>query len=94
MATSRPSARGTLAATLRAIHEQFVSGNIDAAYLKSTPLRPEVAESWRRSLAEGVDPDCITDYAVSDDVSRLRDAHPLSSAMPIIRKLLGEHATE
>jgi hypothetical protein len=94
MATSRPSARGTLAATLRAIHEQFVTGDVDAAYLESTPLRLEVAESWRRSLAEGVDPDCITEQAVSDDVSRLRDAHPLSSAMPIIRQLLVEDATE
>jgi GAF domain len=94
MATSRPSARGTLAAMLRAIHEQFVTGDVDAAYLESTPLRPEVAESWRRSLAEGVDPDCITEQAVSDDVSRLRDAHPLSSAMPIIRQLLVEDATE
>ena len=73
MAISKPSARGTLAATLRAIHEQFVTGDIDAAHLESTPLRPEVAESWCRSLAEGVDPDCITEQAVSDDVSRLRE---------------------
>jgi hypothetical protein len=94
MAISKPSARGTLAATLRAIHEQFVTGDIDAAHLESTPLRPEVAESWCRSLAEGVDPDCITEQAVSDDVSRLREAHPLSSAMPIIRQLLVDDAAE
>ena len=93
MATTRPSAGGT-PATLRAIHEQFVTGDIDAAFLESTPIRPEVAESWRRSLAEGVDPDCITEQAVSDDVSRLRDAHPLSSAMPIIRQLLVDDAAE
>jgi GAF domain len=94
MATSRPSARGTLAATLRAIHERFVTGDIDPAFLESTPLRREVAESWRRSLAGGVDPDCVTEQAVSDDVSRLREAHPLSSAMPIIRQLLVEDAAE
>jgi len=94
MATRRPSARGTLAATLRAIHERFVTGDVDATYLESTPLRPEVAASWQRSLAGGVDPDCITEQAVSDDVSRLRDAHPLSSAMPIIRQLLVEDAAE
>jgi hypothetical protein len=88
------TARGTLAATLRTIHEQFVSGDIDPASLESSPLRPEVAESWRRSLAEGVDPDCITEQVVSDDVSRLRDAHPLSSAMPIIRQLLVDDAAE
>ena len=94
MATSRPSASGRLAATLRTIHEQFVTGGVDAAYLESTPLRPEVAASWQRSLAEGVDPDCLTEQAVSDDVSRIRDAHPLSAAMPIIRQLLVEHAAE
>jgi hypothetical protein len=94
MATYRPSARGTLAATLRAIHEQFVTGDVDAAYLESTPIRREVADSWRRSLAQGVDPDCVTEQSVSDDVSRLRDAHPLSSAMPIIRQLLVDDAAE
>jgi hypothetical protein len=94
MAASRSSTGGTLAATLRAIHEQFVTGDVDAAYLESTPLRREVADSWRRSLAEGVDPDCVTEQAVSDDVSRLRDAHPLSSAMPIIRQLLVDDAAE
>jgi GAF domain-containing protein len=88
------TARGTLAATLRTIHEQFVTGDIDPASLESSPLRPEVAESWRRSLAGGVDPDCITEQVVSEDVSRLRDAHPLSSAMPIIRQLLVDDAAE
>ena len=42
--------------TLRAVHELFVAGQ-DASYLDSTPLRRVVAESWRRSLATGVDPD-------------------------------------
>src|SRR5262245_25085967 len=94
MARSRPSSRGSLAATLRAIHERFVSGDVDASYLESTPLRPVVAKSWQRSLAGGVDPDCIAEQAVSDDVSRFRAAHPLSSAMPIIRQLLVEDASE
>jgi hypothetical protein len=94
VATTRPSTGGIPAATLRAIHERFVTGDVDATYLESTPLRPEVADSWRRSLAEGVDPDCITEQAVSDDVSRLRQAHPLASAMPIVRQLLVEDAAE
>jgi GAF domain len=88
------TARGTLAATLRTIHEQFVTGDIDPACLESSPLRREVAESWRRSLAGGVDPDCITEQVVSDDVARLRDAHQLSSAMPIIRQLLVDDAAQ
>jgi hypothetical protein len=43
--------------TLRTVHELFVAVQVDASYLDSTPLRRVVAESWRRSLATGVDPD-------------------------------------
>lgn len=95
MATSRPlQNRGNLPAVLRAIHEKFVTGDVDATYLQSSPLRPEVAESWQRSLAVGVDPDCLTEPVVCDDVSRLRDAHPLASAMPIIRHLIVDDAVD
>jgi hypothetical protein len=33
-------------AELRAVHELFVAGEVDASYLDSTPLRRVVAESW------------------------------------------------
>jgi GAF domain len=92
MAIPRPSSRGSLAATLRAIHERFVSGDVDVRGLESTPVRPVVAESWQRSLAEGVDPDQVAGQAVSDDVTRIREAHPLAAALPVIRQLLVEDA--
>jgi hypothetical protein len=94
MAISRPSSRGSLAATLRAIHERFVAGEVDAADLDCTPVRPVVAESWRRSLAEGVDPDHGAGQAVSGDVSLGREAHPLAAALPVVRELLVEDAQD
>lgn len=81
-------------AKVRAVHELFVAGEVDASYLHSTPLRRVVAESWQRSLAKGVDPDRggarCSDPAQS--VARMRAAHPLASALPVIRRLLVEDA--
>ena len=61
MRTTKSSGRRAAArppsAAVRAIHELFVAGQVDASYLDSTPLRRVVAESWQRSLAKGVDPD-------------------------------------
>jgi hypothetical protein len=88
------AARGP-AVKLRAVHELFVAGEVDASYLDSTPLRRVVAESWQRSLAKGVDPDGggaqSSDPAQS--IARLRAAHPLASALPVIRRLLVDDAT-
>ena len=42
---------------LRAVHERFVAGDVDATVLESAAVRPVVAQSWLRSHAEGVDPD-------------------------------------
>lgn len=90
------SSRGRAAArtpNLRAVHELFVAGQVD---LDATPLRPVVAESWRRSLATGVDPDtaAIQDASAAVALEEMRAAHPLSSALPVIRRLLIEDATE
>lgn len=79
-------------AALRAVHERFVTGDIDASYLYSTPLHPVVAQSWQRSLAEGVDPDSTAQRAISDEQVAVRDSHPLASAMPVIRQLLVDDA--
>ena len=57
MAKPRPTNQGSLAADLRAMHERFVTGGLDASILESPRLRPVVAQSWLRSLAGGVDPD-------------------------------------
>ena len=90
----RATARGPSAA-VRAIHELFVAGQVDASYLDSTPLRRVVAESWQRSLARGVDPDVGGAWSseLAQSVARMRAAHPLASALPVIRRLLVEDAT-
>lgn len=81
---------------LRTVHEMFVAGEVDSAFLASTAIRPIVAESWRRSLAKGVNPD--SEGASSSDVTlslaRMRDTHPLASALPVIRRLLVDDATD
>jgi GAF domain len=90
----RAAARSPSAA-VRAVHELFVAGQVDASYLDSTPLRPVVAESWQRSLARGVDPDRggAQSSDLAQSVARMRAAHPLASALPVIRRLLVEDAT-
>lgn len=81
---------------LRTIHELFVAGEVDASYLASTRLRRVVAESWQRSLAKGVDPDLggAPPSSVSVDVARMREAHPLAAALPVVRRLLVADAVD
>lgn len=82
--------------TMRAVHELFVAGQVDASYLDSTTIRPVVAESWRRSLATGVDPDRDGGLAsaVTLSLAQMRDSHPLASALPVIRRLLVDDAVD
>ena len=75
---------------LRAVHELFVAGQVDSSYLDSASIRPVVAESWRRSLAKGVNPDT----GVVLRLARLRDTHPLALALPVIRRLLVDDAAQ
>lgn len=78
---------------LRAVHELFVAGEVDARYLESSPLRPIVAKSWQRSLAKGVDPDGAAQPSpVGEKLARLRETHPLAPALPVIRRLLVDDA--
>jgi len=87
----RASARLS-SSSLRAVHELFVSGQVD---LDSTPLRRVVAESWRRSLATGVDPDFGGARPAAEiALDRMRASHPLAPALPVIRRLLVEDATD
>ncbi|MDM7990107.1 helix-turn-helix domain-containing protein [Arthrobacter sp. zg-Y877] len=55
-------------------------------------LRPSVRESWQRSLQHHPDPDIPRPELVfdGDALVRHRAAHPLSSVMPVIRRLLVE----
>ncbi|WP_328351815.1 transcriptional regulator [Mycobacterium sp. NBC_00419] len=95
MGASRISSGGSTArpsAVLRAVHQLFVTGEVDASYLESS-LRPIVAKSWQRSLAKGVDPDCAASPSpVGEELARLRDTHPLAPTLPVIRRLLVEDA--
>jgi transcriptional regulator of acetoin/glycerol metabolism len=81
-------------AALRAVHERFIAGEVDATYLDTSPLRPIVAKSWQRSLAKGVDPDRggAQPSSVARGVASLREKHPLAGTLPVIRRLLVDDA--
>ncbi|OJZ66054.1 helix-turn-helix domain-containing protein [Mycolicibacterium diernhoferi] len=82
-------------AKVRALHELFVAGQVDAAYLDSVPLRRVVAESWQRSLATGVDPNGAGRHAEAlTALEELRSSHPLAPTLPLIRRLLVEDAVD
>lgn len=71
--------------------EQFLTeGSLNGS------IRPIVAASWQRSLAGGLDPDgTLAPVDVTDDeLEEYRNAHPLASAMPIVRQLLVEDAAD
>jgi hypothetical protein len=85
---------GVPSAKVRAVHELFVAGELDASSLESSLLRRVVAESWQRSVATGVDPDLGgAQSGLAQSVARMRANHPLASALPVIRRLLVEDAT-
>jgi hypothetical protein len=77
---------------LRAAHERLVTGTdlVDGA------VRDVVRASWRRSLGSGVDPDgCAPPVELlDDDLIAYREAHPLATVMPVIRRLLVEDAED
>lgn len=82
-------------AKVRAVHDLFVEGQVDAAYLDSTPLRRVVVESWQRSLATGVDPDRGGQTAAAvAALAELRESHPLAPTLPLIRRLLVNDAVD
>jgi len=84
------------ASDVRAVHELFVAGRVDASFLDTAPLRRVVAESWQRSLATGVDPDLgeVRGGRAALTLDQLRATHPLASALPVIRRLLVEDASD
>jgi transcriptional regulator of acetoin/glycerol metabolism len=78
---------------LRAAHERLVTGTGDPA---DGMVRDVVRASWRRSLGSGVDPDgCAPPVdLLDDDLIAYREAHPLATVMPVIRRLLVEDAED
>jgi hypothetical protein len=76
---------------LNQAHDRFVvTGQADLA------LRRIVAESWRRSVASGLDPEGSIARIRLDDarLAEIRATHPLSVAMPVIRRLLVDSLSE
>ncbi len=79
---------------LAAVHENFLA--TPGAPLPDDVVRPVVAESWRRSLALGVDPQAESaplDLS-EEQLAEYRDRHPLAPMMPLVRQLLTENADE
>ncbi|MET0820416.1 MAG: transcriptional regulator, partial [Aeromicrobium sp.] len=62
----------------------------------SPAVRPLVVESWRRSIAGGIDPErALADIRLDGTaLAAIRDAHPLAAGMPVIRRLLVESAAD
>lgn len=57
------------------------------------PVRPVVADSWRRSAHARVSPEGRAHVELAeDDLGTYRDAHPLARAMPLLRELMGAYA--
>lgn len=77
---------------LAAVHEHFLA--TPTAALPDL-VRPVVADSWRRSLALGVDPSSPAVLDLSEaELADYRARHPLAPMMPLIRRLLTEDADE
>jgi hypothetical protein len=76
---------------LRAAHEALVTSSGPAA---PDLVRAVVWDSWRRSLAGGVDPDGAAPPVdlLDDELLAYRAAHPLAPVLPVIRRLLVEDA--
>lgn len=76
---------------LNLAHDEFVStGRLAGS------LRPVVADSWRRSVGSGLNPESALAPIMLDDarLAEIRATHPLATVMPVIRRLLVESAAE
>lgn len=77
---------------LYGVHERFLAAPDDPL---PDVVRPVVAQSWRRSLLHGVDPQGSPPLALDGDhLSAYRQAHPLAPLMPLVRTLLIDDADE
>ncbi|MFE7136021.1 GAF domain-containing protein, partial [Streptomyces sp. NPDC057638] len=59
------------------------------------PVRPVVADSWRRSTRARVSPEGTAGVELGDDaLIAYREAHPLARVMPVVRELTGGYARD
>ena len=81
----------SLVRALAGLHDDFLAtGRI------ASGVRAVVAESWRRSLGDGLDPEG-TDVPVRVEghaLAELRRRSPLAPALPVVRRLLVDAATD
>lgn len=94
-AALRPGEDATaLAERVGAAHHRFVS-DADGAGPRSD-VRTVVLESWKRSRRSGVDPEAAgSGLSLGDvDLRNYRDAHPMSTVLPVVRRLLVEDAVD
>ncbi|MEU3252689.1 GAF domain-containing protein [Streptomyces sp. NPDC006997] len=78
------------ARTLRRAHATFTE-----AGTVPRPVRPVVADSWRRSARAGVGPDGTACVELTDgDLGAYRAEHPLARVMPLFRELMSAFALD
>ncbi|MFE5296776.1 GAF domain-containing protein [Streptomyces sp. NPDC056632] len=66
-----------------------------AARPAQAPVRPLVAESWRRSERARVSPDGAARVELDEEeLAGHREGHPLAAVMPLIRELVGAYARD
>jgi hypothetical protein len=77
-------------AVLRRAHDAYVTaGRVER------PVRPLVADSWRRSARARVCPEGTAGVELADDaLTAYRESHPLAPVMPLIRELTDSYATD
>ena len=86
---------------LRRAWERFVGDgadtDIDAPVSSGAPVRTPIADSWRRSVAAGVDPSGVRMAPVvadEDEATARWQIHPLADMAPLIRACLAATADE
>lgn len=75
---------------LRTAHEDIISG------VRRPEIAADIQESWRRSLALGINPDQHGPKHVREpsDVAGFRAGHPLAAAVPALAELLGDDSAD
>ena len=80
-----------LSAYLSRAHDRFVESGVP-----DDALRDVVRDSWQRSVGGGLNPESsLASLSLDDEtLAEIRASHPLALAMPVIRRLLVDSATE
>ncbi|MEU5162790.1 GAF domain-containing protein [Streptomyces sp. NPDC020875] len=81
---------GKRIAELRRAYDAYLSaGRVER------PVRPEVADSWRRSARARVSPEGMVGVELADDeLIAYREGHPLARVMPLVRELTEPYARD